>query len=68
MLFRSRTKALVLIDGSQFGAAMGPALRAAFAQPNGFATLAQGLFRDMFTAKSAPATAQAVMDRALRLP
>ena len=64
----NHTKALVLIDGSQFGAAMGPALRAAFAQPNGFATMAQGLFRDMFTAKSAPATAQAVMDRALRLP
>ncbi len=62
------TKALVLVDGSQFASAMGPVLRAAFAQPNGFATMAQGLFKDMFTAKSAPATTQAVVDRALRLP
>jgi pimeloyl-ACP methyl ester carboxylesterase len=63
-----RTRALVLVDGSQFAAAMGPALKVAFAQPNGFATMAQGLFKDMFTAKSNPATAQAVVDRALRLP
>ena len=61
-------KALVLVDGSQFAAAMGPTLRAAFAQPNGFAAMAQSLFKDMFTAKSAPFTAQAVVDRALRLP
>ena len=62
------TKGLILVDGSQFAAAMGPALRVAFAQPNGFATMAQGLFKDMFTAKSDPATVQAVIDRALRLP
>ena len=62
------TKALVLVDGSQFAAAMGPALRAAFAQPNGFATMAQSLFKDMFTAQSTPATARKVMERALRLP
>ena len=62
------TRALVLVDGSQFGAAMGPVLRVAFAQPNGFATMAQGLFNDMFTAKSAPAVARSVVERALRLP
>ena len=62
------TKALVLVDGSRFAAAMGPVLRAAFAQPNGYATIAQGLFKDMFTAKSAAATARAVLDRATRLP
>jgi pimeloyl-ACP methyl ester carboxylesterase len=64
----THTKALVLVDGSQFAAAMGPVLQAAFAQPNGFATMAQTLFKDMFTAKSTPSTAQAVIDRALRLP
>jgi len=63
-----RIKAVVLVDGSQFAAAMGPALRAAFAQPNGFATMAQGLFKDMFTAKSDPAVAASVVERALRLP
>ena len=62
------TKALVLVDGSQFAAAMGSILKAAFAQPNGFATMAQELFKDMFTAKSDPVMAQAVVDRALRLP
>lgn len=62
------TRALVLVDGSQFAAAMGPALRVAFAQPNGYATMVQGLFKDMFTPKSDPATAQRVVDRALRLP
>ena len=61
------TKALILVDGSQFAAAMGSVLRVAFAQPNGFSTMAQGLFKYMFTAKSDPATAQAAMDRALRL-
>lgn len=62
------TKALILVDGSQFAAAMGPALRVAFAQPNGFTTLVQALFNDMFTPRSDATTAQAVVDRALRLP
>ena len=61
-------KALVLVDGSQFSAAMGPALKAAFAQPNGFATMARGMFKDMFTGKSDPATEQKIIDRAERLP
>ena len=64
----NHTKAVVLVDGSQFSAAMEEPLRVAFAQPNGFATMAHTLFKDMFTAKSDPATAQAVIDRALRLP
>ncbi len=63
----NRTKGLILVDGSQFAAAMGPVLRVAFAQPNGFATMAQTLFADMFTARSNPATAQAVIERAQRL-
>ena len=64
----SHAKALVLVDGSQFAAGTGPAMRVAFAQPNGFATMAQGLFKDMFTAKSDPETIEKVVDRALRLP
>lgn len=62
-----RTAGLVLLDGSQFAPAMGPVLRAAFAQPNGFATITQGMFKDMFTAKSDPATADAVVARAGRM-
>ena len=64
----AHTKAVVLVDGSQFSAAMEPMLRAAFAQPDGFATMAQTLFKDMLTAKSDPARAKSVIDRALRLP
>ncbi len=62
------TAGLVLVDGSQFAPGMASVLKVAFAQPNGFATVAAGLFKDMFTAKSAPATAARVLDRALRLP
>ena len=62
------TAGVILVDGSQFAAAMGPVLKAAFAEANGYETLARGLFTDMFTAKSDPATAAAVIARALRLP
>lgn len=62
-----QTVGVVLVDGSQFAPAMGPVLRAAFAQPNGFTTVTEGMFKDMFTANSAPATAQAVVTRATHL-
>ncbi len=62
------TKAVVLVDGSRFAPGMGPSLRAAFAQPNGFATMQQGQFKAMFTAKSDPAVIEAVVQRAIRLP
>lgn len=62
-----RTAGVVLVDGSQFAPVMGPILHAAFAQPNGFATLTQGMFKDMFTAKSDPVAADAVVARAGRL-
>ncbi len=62
------TRAVVLVDGSQFAAGMGPGLRAAFARPNGFASMQQGQFKAMFTAKSDPAVVNAVVERAVRLP
>jgi len=61
------TKAAVLVDGSQFAAGAGPALRAAFAQPNGFAGMQQGQFKAMFTAKSDPSIVESVVERAHRL-
>ena len=64
----AHTKAVVLVDGSQFALAMAPVLREAFAQPDGFATMARSLFKDMFTGRSDQPTAARVIDRALRLP
>lgn len=63
-----RTKALVLIDGSQFAPAMEAVLKATFAQPDGFETLAGTLFQEMFTARSDPATVENIVARARRLP
>jgi len=63
-----RTKAVVLVDGSQFAPAMGPVLRQVFAQPDGFASLVKGMFRDMSTPKSPPAAVAKIEDRVLRLP
>ncbi len=59
---------VVLLDGSQFAAAMGPVLQATFAQPNGYQTLVQSMFRDMATPKSIPASVAAIADRVGRLP
>jgi len=63
-----RVAGVVLVDGSQFAPAMETTLREAFAQPDGFRTLTGSWFRDMFTAKSNPAVAAAVVERAARLP
>jgi pimeloyl-ACP methyl ester carboxylesterase len=65
---RDRTAGIVLVDGSQFAAAMEPTLKAALAQPDGFAALSNRWFQDMFTAKSDPIVAAAVRARAARLP
>jgi pimeloyl-ACP methyl ester carboxylesterase len=59
---------LVLVDGSQFAAAMAPILRSAFAQPNGFATMTEAMFKDMFTPRSAPAISAAIVARARAMP
>jgi pimeloyl-ACP methyl ester carboxylesterase len=58
---------LILVDGSQFAPAMRAALLERFAAPDGYATTVAGMFRDMFTAKSAPAAVAAVGARAARL-
>lgn len=63
-----RTAAVILLDGSQFAAAMGPVLRERFAKPGGFSEMARGMFTDMFTAKSDPKLAAAVVERAMQLP
>jgi pimeloyl-ACP methyl ester carboxylesterase len=63
-----QTAAVILLDGSQFAAAMGPVMRERFAKPGGFIEMARGMFTDMFTAKSDKAVAASVVERALRLP
>jgi pimeloyl-ACP methyl ester carboxylesterase len=61
------TAGVILVDGSQFAAAMGPVLRERFAAPDGYETFTSGLFKDMFTARSDRAAAAAVIERAARL-
>ena len=65
---RDRTAGLVLVDGSQFAAAMEETLNATFAAPDGYAALCNRWFQDMFTANSDPTVASAVRARAARLP
>ena len=59
---------VVLVDGSQFAPGMAAVLREQFARPDGYAALTARLFQDMFTARSDPAIAAAVMARAAGLP
>ena len=63
-----RTAGLVLLDGSQFAAGMGPAMKERFAKPGGFSEMLGGMFTDMFTQKSDRSAAAAVIARAKRLP
>jgi pimeloyl-ACP methyl ester carboxylesterase len=63
-----QTTGLILVDGSQFAAAMEPVLTERFALPNGYETHTSALFNDMFTARSDPAVAAAVVQRAFALP
>lgn len=63
-----RTAGVILVDGSQFAAAMEAVLMERFATPDGFATITNALFKDMFTAKSDRTVVAAVVERALRLP
>jgi pimeloyl-ACP methyl ester carboxylesterase len=63
----SHTAGVVLVDGSQFAPEMEATLKAAFAQPNGFATVADSIFRQMFQPKADKDVAAAVIARALRL-
>ena len=62
------TAGLVLVDGSQFAASMGPVMKERFARPDGYRDMLAGLFNDMFTARSERAAASAVIARAAALP
>jgi len=64
----AQTLGLILVDGSQFAAAMAPVLMERFATPEGYDALTQVLFNDMFTPRSEPSVAAAVVERAFRLP
>jgi pimeloyl-ACP methyl ester carboxylesterase len=64
----AHTAAVILIDGSQFAPAMEAVLQQRFAEPDGYATMVNGLFKDMFSTKIDPAVAAAVAVRASRLP
>jgi len=61
-------RSVTLIDGSQFAAGMEQVLREAFAKPDGYNSVTQGMFDDMFGRKADPATKARVVARALRLP
>jgi pimeloyl-ACP methyl ester carboxylesterase len=61
------TAGLILVDGSQFAAAMKPVLMERFASAEGYTTITNALFADMFTDRSDPALAASVIARALRL-
>lgn len=63
-----QTAAVVLVDGSQFAAAMDAALKETFAAHDGYTALTRRWFQEMFTATSDPAVAEAVVERAERLP
>jgi hypothetical protein len=64
----SQAAALILVDGSQFAAAMEPVLMERFAAAGGYEAVTNALFNDMFTAKSDPTVVAAVVERAYRLP
>ena len=63
-----RTAGVVLVDGSQFAPSMEAALTAAFAMPDGMASLARRWFQEMFTPKSNPAVVAAIQARVGHLP
>jgi len=64
----AQTLAVILVDGSQFSAAMEAVLQQRFAAPNGYATMVNQIFRDMFTDRSDKAVTASVIERAGRLP
>lgn len=63
-----RVSAAIFVDGSQFAPTMAPVLTEACATPDGYASLTDRWFREMFTSRSDPATIAAVVERAGRLP
>ena len=63
-----QTAGIILIDGSQFAVSMEAVLQQRFARPNGYATLVNSLFQEMFTDRSDKSLAASIIDRAARLP
>jgi pimeloyl-ACP methyl ester carboxylesterase len=59
---------VVLIDGSQFAAAMTTVLKQTLSMTDGYATLIRRWFQEMFTAKSNSAVVTSVVQRAEHLP
>ncbi len=64
----NHTAGVILVDGSQFAAAMEAVLKERFATPDGYAAMKEVMFLDMFTAKSDRSVVDAVVARAHRLP
>jgi len=64
----AQTAGVILVDGSQFAPEMAAVLRERFATPDGYATMVEGIFKDMFTARSDTTVAASVIERARRLP
>ena len=63
-----QTAGVILVDGSQFAAAMEPVLMERFATAEGYVAITKALFNDMFTARSDSTVAASVVERALHLP
>jgi pimeloyl-ACP methyl ester carboxylesterase len=64
----AQTAGVILVDGSQFAPAMAALLKERFATPNGYATMTNNNFKDMFTAKSDQTVVASIVERAGRLP
>jgi len=64
----AQTAGVILVDGSQFSAAIAAVLTQRFAMPNGYATTVNSLFEEMFTDRSDKSVVAAVIERAGRLP
>lgn len=64
----AQTAGVILVDGSQFAPEMAATLRDCFATPDGYATMVNGIFKDMFTTRSDRTVAASVIARARRLP
>lgn len=64
----AQTRAVILVDGSQFSAAMETMLQQRFAAPNGYAALVSQIFQEMFTDQSDKSAAASIIERAGHLP
>ena len=63
-----QTAGVIFVDASQFAASMKAVLTERFAKPDGYATMIDGWFEEMFTAKSDRSVVTSVIERARRIP